>query len=95
MERIRTAISEYGACGLALVDVETRNTPCMSENLNARNEAVVQAELERYLQEAKAILFKHKEFLEKVQSVLMQKETLLYSDIREIRGSVPIMGAYI
>ena len=95
VERIRTAISEYGACGLALVDVETRNTPCMSENLNARNEAVVQAELERYLQEAKAILFKHKEFLEKVQSVLMQKETLLYSDSREIRGSVPIMGAYI
>lgn len=92
IEFIRTAVSEQATCGMGLVDVETRNSPSMSEGLNSRNEAVVQAELDRFLLEAKAILFKNKEFLERVQSVLLDKETLLYSDIQNIRDSVQITG---
>lgn len=92
---IRDAISEQAACGVGFLDVETRNTPGMSENLNARNEAVVQAELDRYLLETKTILFQNKEFLEKVQSALLEKATLLYSDIRRIRDSVQITGVSV
>ena len=92
---IRDAISEQAACGIGLVDVETRNTPVMSENLNTRNEAVVQAELERFLLEAKSILFKNKDFLEKVQKALLEKEILLYSDIRNIRESVQIKSVSV
>jgi len=90
IELIRNAVSEQATCGIGLVDVETRNTPVMSENLNSRNEAVVQAELDRFLLETKAILFKNKEFLERVQSALLEKETLLYSDIQSIRDSIKI-----
>lgn len=83
---IRDAICEQAACGIGLLDVETRTAPPMSEALNTRNEAVVQAEIDRFLTDAKAILFKNKEFLEKAQNALLEKETLLYSDIRNIRN---------
>lgn len=88
VEYIRDAICEQAACGVGLLDVETRSTPCMSDNLNARNEAVVQAELHRYLLEARSILFQNKKFLGKVKSTLLEKETLLYSDIRMIKESI-------
>lgn len=90
IEHIRNAICDLAACGVGLLDVETRNSPPMSDNLNSRNESMVQAELERYLWWTKTILFKNKDFLEKVGSDLLEKETLLYSDIQRIRESVQI-----
>lgn len=62
----------------------------ISENANARIEAVVHAELERYMRGAKDILLKNREFLEKVTEALIEKETLLYSNVRAIRESVTI-----
>ena len=73
------------------MDIENRFTPGMSENLNSRNEAVVHAELERYLLKAKEILLKNKDFLEKVTAALIEKETLLYSDIKALRESVSVI----
>ena len=62
----------------------------MSESLNARNESVKQAELERYIFKTRNILIQNREFLEKIADALVEKETLLYSDIKAIRESVEI-----
>ena len=63
--------------------------------MNAKNEAVTHAELERYMLKARDILLKNKDFLEKAADALMEKETLLYSDIRRIRESTVITGAAV
>ena len=90
-EQIRTAITESCVSGFGYMDIENHFTPAMSENLNSRNEAVVHAELERYLFKAKDILLKNKDFLEKVTAALIEKETLLYSDIKALRESVSVV----
>lgn len=88
---IRNMISENGASGLGMLDVATTRFPEISENLNSRNEAVVHAELERYMFKARDILIKNREFLEKTAELLSEKETLLYSDIKALRERVNIV----
>ena len=62
----------------------------MSDRTFDNREAVVHAELERYIFQTRNILLKNKEFLEKVTDALAEKETLLFSDIKAIRESVTI-----
>ena len=62
---------------------------------DARSEVVVTAELERYLFKAKEILADNREFLEKVALELLEKETLLNSDIARIRATCTIAPAII
>ena len=45
---IREAAAKEGALGFSLLNVESDSSSNMSESLNARSEAAVQAELERY-----------------------------------------------
>lgn len=59
----------------------------MSESLNARSEAAVQAELERYYGKARALLAQNEAFLKEITEALVMKKTLLYSDIQAIRGT--------
>ena len=87
---IRKAISESGTSGFGMIDISGGRFPDASENLTARNEAVVHSELERYMFMTRNILLKNRDFLEKTAEALLQKETLLYSDIRAIRNSVDI-----
>ena len=87
---IRDEISEIGTSGFGMVDVSNHRFPDTSESMNARNEAVVQAELERYMFLAREIITKNKEFLEKVAEALVEKENLLSSDIQKIRASVMV-----
>ena len=58
--------------------------------MNSRSEAVTHAELERYMRIAKDILLKNREFLERVTAALIEKETLLYSDIRALTEGTTI-----
>ena len=90
-KEIRTAISESGTCGFGMIDVATHRFPDTSENMNSRNEAVVHAELERYMLKVRDILLKNRMFLEKTTELLLKKETLLYSDIKELRESVSVV----
>jgi len=92
---IRDIISDEGSRGFALVDVSTHRFPDISENINSRNEAVVQAELERFRMLSKEILIKNSEFLNKAAQELLNKETLLYSDIRKIRESVVLVSPFV
>lgn len=86
---IRNSLAYDGTCGLGMIDISTWKFK-MSENMSARNEAVVHVELEKYMFKTRDILLKNKEFLEKTIEVLLKKETLLYSDIKAIRESVKI-----
>ncbi len=53
-------------------------------------EAVVHAELERYILQTRNVLIQNKEFLEKTVEALAEKKTFLYSDIQSIKNSVTI-----
>lgn len=59
----------------------------MSESLNARSEAAVQAELERYYGKARALLAQNEAFLRRITEALVIKKTLLYSEIQAIRSA--------
>ena len=85
-EIIKKEITENAVLGLGMVDL----SPYSSENLNSRNEAVIRAEAERFILRAKDILLKNRDFLEKAADALLEKETLLSSDIRGLRESVSI-----
>ena len=86
---IRRELSDRGTGGFGLVDVSCHHFD-VSESFNSRNEAVVQAELERLMTKTRNILIKNREFLEKATEELMKKETLLFSDIRKLRESVAV-----
>lgn len=87
---IRVGISECGTNGLGMFEVSSADFPDQSESAKSRTEAVTYAELERYLFMAKDILLKNRAFLEKATDALIEKETLLYSDIQRIKSSVTI-----
>ena len=84
---IRNYISKHAGAGLGTLDVSDVQFGENTENYSARNEAVVHAELERYMRMTRSLLYKNRAFLEKTVEELMSKETLLYSDIRRIRES--------
>ena len=94
VRRLRDNISEEAALGFWLVDVSSpfrfRNP---SENMNARSEAITQAELERCMTLTKNILLKNRDFLEKTAAALVEKGNLLASDIREIKRSIAVSEA--
>ena len=87
---LRRAILESGTCGIGMIDVSDFRFPDMSENFNSRNEAVVHAEMERYMFKARDILLKNRDFLEKTAALLLEEKTLLYSDIKGLRERVNI-----
>lgn len=91
-EVLRTAISENGTRGLGMVNLAGGRFFDMSENYNARIETVVHAELERYLHWARDILLRNRGFLEEATETLLEKETILYSDIRVLRESVHLVA---
>lgn len=90
---IRTELGENCSMGFAMVDVATRRFPETSESMNSRNEAVTQAELERYMMMTRDILLKNRAFLERVAVALEEKGTLLFSDICEIKHELETAAA--
>ncbi len=92
---IRDGISESGALGLGMVDVTSGGYMDASENMNSRSEAVTHAMLEDYVRKARDILLKNRDFLEKTADALIEKETLLYSDIKTIRESTDITNVLL
>lgn len=92
---IRTGIQENATLGLGMVNVVTGRNSNISENMNSESEAVTHTELERYMLKARDILLKNKDFLKKAAAALIEKETLLYSDIKSIRESTVITEAAV
>ena len=92
-ENIRNGLSVSGTHGFGMIDVADHRFPVTSESMNSRNEAVTQAELERYMIKTRDILLKNRDFLEKAAEALMEKKTLLYSDIKRLRESINITAS--
>lgn len=83
-------LTSSGVKGFSLLDLSNCHNGFASESFKVRLDAVVYSELEGYLIKAKEILLKNKEFLEKSAEALVEKETLLFSDIRRIKESTEI-----
>jgi len=88
---IKGGISSNATSGFGLIGV-ARND---SESLMMRTEAVVHAEIEKYMFQAKEILLNNKEFVLKLADELCEKKMLFYSDIEKVRKSVEIKEAKI
>ena len=81
---VRENVTKEGLCGIGALDVfKSYEEP--STLLRARQEDAIHAELERYLSQAKAILAKNIEFLDAVATALLEKKTLLHSDIKKLK----------
>lgn len=87
--KLRLGMNDSGTCGIGMIDVDSFGIG-MSESMNARNEAVVHAEMEKCLFKARDILLKNREFLEKATDLLLEKKHLLHSDIKALKESLTI-----
>lgn len=63
----------------------------LSDEVSTSTEAVIKAEIERYLFMVRDILLKNKDFLLKLAKELATKKSLLYSDIKRIKESVTLV----
>ena len=94
INHIRNGIIHSGTYGIGLVDpAPARGT--QSDSYKNGLDCVVHAALEQYLFKARDILLKNRELLEKLTDALIEKKTLLYSDIRAIRESVTLVQAVV
>lgn len=87
LKNIRKEITELGTCGIGMIDASIHGYN-VTENLNTRVEAIAYAELEKSILKVRDILIKNRVFLEKVIDGMIEKETLLYSDIQALRSDV-------
>ena len=84
---LETRITKEVSIGFGLADIKAAHYDDASPFMMYKEESAVQAELERRLFQAKGILMKNKQFLERMTEELIQKGTLLYSDIQRIKAS--------
>ena len=87
---LNSSITYVGSRGMGLLEVGVSSP----YSLNNR-EQVVYAELERNLFKAKEIIAQNREFLDRVAKELLEKNTLLYSDMKRIRESCTITPAVV
>lgn len=83
-------LEENAAMGFALLEYNTNDYNSMSEAQRSRIETAIHAELEHYMMQTREILLQHRPFLEKLTDELVQKETLLYSDVQRIKASCEV-----
>ena len=82
---IKEEINVNGSLGFNLMNISQMGRSA-SENWLSRNEAVIHAELERYMMMTSSILMENRNFLEKTAEALMDKQALVYSDIKRLKG---------
>ena len=81
---IREKAEELGGSGMLGVNVSGRYGD--SEAGRLERETIVRAELERYLFEAKEMLASHRQMVQELAEALLEKQTLLHSEIQAICG---------
>ena len=77
-------LRELGSSGMLGVNVSGRYSD--SEAGLLERETIVRAELERYLFEAKEMLASHRQMVQELAEALLEKQTLLHSEIQAICG---------
>lgn len=88
--QLDTSVKRIGTYGLANLGFGNETA-----SQDERSEIIITAELERLLYKAKEILAENREFLDKVAAELLEKQTLLNSDIARIRKTCSIRPAVI
>lgn len=86
------SIASIGSVGTGFLDASPIR---LSDTALAARENALIAELERYLFKAKEILAKNRPLLEAVKEALLEKGTLLFSDMRAIRERVGVVHVEI
>ena len=86
IDNVRGSVMRSAVYGIGAVDVFT-GYGSSSADLKERQEAIVHAEIERFLTQVKQMLTENLGFLDTVAAALLKKETLLHSDIRKLRES--------
>ena len=81
---IREQVKELGGSGMLGVDVTGEYRE--SDTSRLERETIVRAELERYLFEAKEMLASHCQMVQELAEALLEKQTLLHSEIQAICG---------
>ena len=79
---LRRRTESLGGSGILGLDVSGRSK--CSEVVRSEQETIVRAELERSLFEAKELLASHRELVQELADALLEKHTLLHSDIQAI-----------
>lgn len=91
-EHIYQSVGNVGSLGLSHLNALHDKD---SDTLLSSREQVIFAELERYLFKAKEIIASNRTFLDRIASELLEKGTLLYSDMRRIRESCTITSVEV
>ena len=81
---IRQQVRELGSSGMLGVDADDEYFG--SDTSRLERETIVRAELERYLFEAKEMLASHRQMVQELAEALLEKQTLLHSEIQAICG---------
>ena len=89
IEYLSEGIMLNGNLGFGNVDVSGMDI--MSEGMLFMKDAVIRAELERYYMLTKELLMKNMDFFNKLTAAMLIKNTLLFSDIREIKSTCKIV----
>lgn len=87
MKLVRDGMSINATCGLGMLSIGDLRYD-KSGNFLDHSEAVAYSELERFMFITRNILIKNRDFLEIVRDELIEKETLLSSDIKRIEESL-------
>lgn len=69
-----------------MLGVDTDDEYFGSDTSRLERETIVRAELERYLFEAKEMLAARRQMVQELAEALLEKQTLLYSEIQAICG---------
>ncbi len=77
-------INDYCTYGFNYYEVCTRSRD-ESDALLERKVTLIQSEIERYYQQAKKIIIDNREYLDKLTDSLVEKKTLLFGDIQNIK----------
>ncbi len=91
---IRSGIADNGTHGVEFLDVYAFGSDGMTSQSSYPIEVATRSALERYLFKVRNILIQNRAFLEKVTDALVEKKTLLYSDIQAIKKTVPVKQFY-
>ena len=86
---LRRNMGELGSYGMLGVSVGREVSP----STRAEQEVILRAELERYLFETKALLAANRELVQKLSHALLEKQTLLHSDVQAICSGCDIVPA--
>ena len=89
IDTIKENIIEKGFYGMSVLDVSGYERK--SEVSLANEENIARVELERWFYKAKEIIVANQEFTTAIANALLEKQTLLNSDIKKIRGQCKII----